>query len=148
VPSQAVLAQALQKGCRTLGRRVTSCTPNDSNDSNDPNDSNDSNDSNDPNDPNDPNDSNDPNDPNDPDDPNDPNDQFNVNDTVTDMMTWTGTPFSSVGVNRHCRTASVAAASSSGTDFSTFTSRTDPSSAISASTITMPLIFAACAIGG
>jgi len=28
-------------------------------------------------------------------------DQCSVNDTVTDMITWMGTPFSSVGVNRH-----------------------------------------------
>ena len=35
--------------------------------------------------------------------------------TVTVMTTSTGTPFSSVGVNNHCRTASSAASSRPGT---------------------------------
>ena len=53
MPSQAVLTQALQKGCRIMDFHDVIKS------------------------------------------------QFNVNDTVTDMITCTGTPFSSVGVNRH-----------------------------------------------
>ena len=44
--------------------------------------------------------------------------------TVTVMMTGTGTPFSSVGVNCHCFTASSAAWSSSGIERRTFASLT------------------------
>src|SRR5215208_7803998 len=64
------------------------------------------------------------------------------------MMTGTGTPLSSVGVNCHCLTASSAAWSSSGIDRSTFASLTRPSAPIVASMITMPETRADCAMGG
>ena len=53
--------------------------------------------------------------------------------TFTVISTETGTPFSSVGVYRHVRTASTAAASRSGTDLSTRTPLTRPCSSMSAS---------------
>src|SRR5262249_9162660 len=58
------------------------------------------------------------------------------NATVMVMTTGTGSPLSNVGVKRHCRTASTAAASSNGFERSTRTSRTEPSSAITASRMT------------
>ena len=58
--------------------------------------------------------------------------------TVTDMTTGTGTPFSKVGVYRHCRTASTAASSSSGTDRSTCTCSTEPVAPTTVSRITTP----------
>src|SRR5687767_10226685 len=68
--------------------------------------------------------------------------------TVTVMMTGTGTPLSSVGVNCHCLTASSAAWSSSGIDRSTLASLTRPSGPIVASMMTTPCTRADCAIGG
>src|SRR6185436_1401903 len=68
--------------------------------------------------------------------------------TVTVMMTGTGVPLSSVGVNSHCFTASSAAASSSAIDLSTFASCTRPSGPIVASMITTPCTRADCAIDG
>src|ERR671928_1848594 len=68
--------------------------------------------------------------------------------TVTVMMTGTGTPLSSVGVNCHWRTASSAAASSSGIERSTLASCTDPFGPIVASMMTTPCTRADCAIGG
>src|SRR4249920_2246867 len=64
------------------------------------------------------------------------------------MMTGTGVPLSSVGVNTHCFTASSAAASSSAIDRSTFASCTRPSGPIVASMITTPCTRADCAIDG
>ena len=58
--------------------------------------------------------------------------------TVTVMMTGTGTPLSSVGVNCHCLTASSAAWSSSGIERRTFASLTRPSAPMVASMMTMP----------
>ena len=59
--------------------------------------------------------------------------------TVTVMMTGTATPFISVGVNSHWRTALSAARSSSGIDRTTFASRTLPSGPMVASIMTTPL---------
>src|SRR5258705_2868808 len=64
------------------------------------------------------------------------------------MMTGTGTPLSSVGVNCHCFTASSAAWSSNGIDRSTFASLTLPSAPIVASMITTPDTRADWAMGG
>src|SRR5476651_49547 len=64
------------------------------------------------------------------------------------MMTGTGTPFSRVGVNSHCRTASSAAASRSGMERSTFASCTAPFGPIVASMMTTPCTRADCAIAG
>ena len=64
------------------------------------------------------------------------------------MMTGTGTPLSSVGVNCHWRTASSAAASSSGIERSTFASCTAPFGPIVASMMTTPCTRADCAIAG
>ena len=58
--------------------------------------------------------------------------------TVTVMMTGTGTPLSSVGVNCHCFTASSAAWSSSGIERRTFASLTRPSGPMVASMMTTP----------
>jgi hypothetical protein len=60
----------------------------------------------------------------------------------------TGRPLSSVGVNRHCRTASTAASSSIGADRRMRTSRTSPSSPIVVSRITNPAMPAARASAG
>src|SRR5213083_2087137 len=68
--------------------------------------------------------------------------------TVTVMMTGTGTPFSRVGVNCHCFTASSAAASSKGIERSTFASCTAPFGPIVASMMTTPCTRADCAIAG
>src|SRR5437867_893666 len=68
--------------------------------------------------------------------------------TVTVMMTGTGTPLSSVGVNCHWRTASSAAASSSGIERSTLASCTLPFGPIVASMITTPCTRADCAMAG
>src|SRR5207247_7585923 len=68
--------------------------------------------------------------------------------TVTVMITGTGTPFSSVGVNCHWRTASSAAASSSGIDRSTLASCTLPFGPIVASMMTTPCTRADWAIAG
>src|SRR3954471_5974624 len=68
--------------------------------------------------------------------------------TVTVMITGTGTPFSRVGVNCHCRTASSAAASSSGIERSTFASCTAPFGPIVASMMTTPCTRADWAIAG
>src|SRR6266550_3355716 len=64
------------------------------------------------------------------------------------MMTGTGTPLSSVGVNSHVRTASSAAASSNGIERSTRASCTLPLGPMVASIITTPCTRADCAIGG
>jgi hypothetical protein len=68
--------------------------------------------------------------------------------TVTVMMIGVGTPFSSVGVNFHCRTASSAAASSSACDLRTRAAMTLPRTSIVASMITTPSACAARAISG
>src|SRR5436309_10035238 len=64
------------------------------------------------------------------------------------MMTGTGTPLSVVGVNSHWRTASSAAASSSGMERRTFASCTLPFGPIVASMMTTPCTRADCAIAG
>src|SRR5688500_10879956 len=68
--------------------------------------------------------------------------------TVSVMMTGTGTPFSSVGVNCHCLTASSAAWSSSGIERRTLASLTRPSGPIVASMMTTPCTRADWAFGG
>src|SRR4051812_48709870 len=68
--------------------------------------------------------------------------------TVTVMMTGTGTPLSSVGVNVHCFTASSAAASSRGIERSTLVSSTLPLGPITASMMTTPCTRADRAIAG
>jgi hypothetical protein len=67
--------------------------------------------------------------------------------TVTVMMTSTGTPFSRVGENNHCLTASSAAWSSSGCDRRIFVFVTLPSGRSSLQD-DRPSIFTCFAIGG
>jgi hypothetical protein len=64
--------------------------------------------------------------------------QFNTKLTVTLITIGTGLPFSSVGVNSHCRTASTAALSRPGVERSTLVSTTVPSMSMTASMTTIP----------
>ena len=64
------------------------------------------------------------------------------------MLIGVGAPFKSVGTNCHCLTASSAAWSRSGIDFSTCASSTEPSVPIRTSMITTPVTPASRATGG
>src|SRR5262249_8132216 len=68
--------------------------------------------------------------------------------TVTVMMTGVATPLSIVGVYFHCSTASSAAWSRGGIDFSTRALLTCPSASMRASMITIPVTRADSASGG
>src|SRR5258705_1968599 len=67
---------------------------------------------------------------------------------VTSMCTSTGVQFRYVGLNSHCRTASVAPLPRSGSPDETCTSRTVPSMPMSTSRITTPPTFAASRFSG